>query len=92
MGNLVAATAQGVQVGHEDEPLPLEGRAALGQVLREGRLRPWGRFRAQPSGGMVVGEVGPETSKDHFHHHLGCAWPMTRCPARLLELQLGQAG
>lgn len=94
MENLVAATAHGVQVGYRDEPLPLVGCAALGQVPREGCLCPWGRFGARLAKlrYMVVVDVGLETSKDHFHHHLSCAWPLPWCPAWLLELQLGWAG
>lgn len=44
MGNLVAATARAVQVGHRDQPLHLQEHAALGRVPREGHLCPWGCF------------------------------------------------
>lgn len=91
-GKLSAAAALGVQFGHRDEPLPLEGCAALGQVPNEGRLRPWGRFGARLAkpwcGG---GEVGPGTSKMTSTSTWAACGPCPG-PARLLELQLGRAG
>lgn len=57
-GKLGDSHSSGGSNGHRDQPLPLEGCAALGQVPRAGHLHPWQLWGLDSQAAVWEGDVG----------------------------------